>query len=185
MGEEGQVGARIRSYRQLRQLSVRGLATHVGTSPGFLSQLERGKASASVGMLRRIAEALGLTLADLFSDDDVVGPRVLRREDRPAIETLPLSRKYLISQKPLRSLEAYVGEFEPGGSTGEEPYTHGDAQELLLVIAGRVTVELDGVPHAMQAGDSVEYPTALPHRVANAGDSVAEVLWVISPPTAN
>lgn len=178
------LGQRIRGFRELRQLTVRGLAAEVGTSPGFLSELERGKARASVGMLRRIAGALGLTVADLFAENESVSPRILRRDERPMLPTTPLARKYLLSSKPLRSIEAYAGEFEPGGSTGDEPYVHGDAQELLLVIAGDVVAELDGTPHTMTAGDSVEYPTSMPHRIVNAGDSVAEVLWVISPPTA-
>jgi transcriptional regulator with XRE-family HTH domain len=181
---EPALGVRIRAFRQLRQLSVRGLAAEVGASPGFLSQLERGQANASVAMLRRIAGALGLMVADLFDERESVGPRVLRRGERPALPTAPLARKFLISRKPLRSIEAYVGEFEPGGTTGDEPYTHGASWELLLVIAGEVLDELDGTPYTLAAGDSLEYPTSMPHRVANLGESVAEVLWVISPPTA-
>ena len=183
-GAEPALGARIRAFRQLRQLSVRGLAAEVGASPGFLSQLERGQANASVAMLRRIAGALGLTVADLFDERESVGPRVLRRDARPALPTTPLARKFLISRKPLHSIEAYVGEFEPGGTTGDEPYTHGEAWELFLVIAGTVLLELGGVPLTLAEGDSVEYPTSMPHRVANVGDTLAEVLWVISPPTA-
>jgi quercetin dioxygenase-like cupin family protein len=33
------------------------------------------------------------------------------------------------------------------------------------------------------AGDSVHYESSTPHRVANAGDEPAEVLFVISPPS--
>ncbi|HEU4656491.1 MAG TPA: cupin domain-containing protein [Capillimicrobium sp.] len=182
---EAALGARIRAFRQLRQLSVRGLANEAGASAGFLSELERGQVNASVSMLRRIAGALGLTVADLFDERDGAGPRVLRRDDRPALATPPLARKYLVSRKPLHSIEAYAGEFEPGGSTGDEPYTHGDAWELFLVIAGQVRLELDGVEHTLGAGDSIEYPTSMPHRASNLGDTVAEVLWVISPPTTH
>jgi transcriptional regulator with XRE-family HTH domain len=186
-GDAGDIalGRRIRAFRELRRLSVRGLAAEAGASPGFLSELERGKARPSVDMLRRVAGALGLTIADLFDEDENVGPRVLRRDQRPVLDTAPLARKYLISSKPLRGIEAYAGELHPGGSTGDEPYVHGDAQELFLVIAGEVVVELDGTPHAMSTGDSVEYPTSMPHRVVNTGDRTAEVLWVISPPTAH
>jgi transcriptional regulator with XRE-family HTH domain len=118
---EPALGVRIRAFRQLRQLSVRGLAAEVGASPGFLSQLERGQANASVAMLRRIAGALGLTIADLFDERESVGPRVLRRAERAALPTAALARKYLISRQPLRSIEAYVGEFEPGGAPATSP----------------------------------------------------------------
>jgi len=35
----------------------------------------------------------------------------------------------------------------------------------------------------VEAGDSVHYESSTPHRVANAGDEPAEVLFVISPPS--
>ncbi|SEK88457.1 helix-turn-helix domain-containing protein [Nonomuraea pusilla] len=181
------VGPRIRAYRTMRRMTLRALATAAQASPSFVSQLERGRAGASIGMLRRIASALGVTVADLFAEDDEVRPRVVRRAERPELRTAPGTRKYLISQRPLRNLEVYAAEFDPGASTGAEPYTHGDAQELLLVLSGRVTLSL-GPPgaaadHALGPGDSLEYRTSVPHRVVNEGDETAEVLWVISPPT--
>ncbi|GJF31257.1 cupin [Kitasatospora sp. NE20-6] len=177
------LGARIRGYREMRGLSLRALGEAAGASPGFLSQVERGLAGASIGMLRRISGALGLTMADLFDDAAPAGPRVVRRAARPALLTAPGTRKYLVSQRPLSHLEVYAGEFDPGASTGAEAYTHGDSQEILVVLAGRVVVELDGHPYTLDAGDSLDYRTATPHRVANPADTPAEVLWIVSPPT--
>ncbi|MFI7447436.1 helix-turn-helix domain-containing protein [Nonomuraea sp. NPDC049714] len=179
-----ELGARIRAYRLMRHMTVRGLAGEAEASPSFISQLERGQTSASIGMLRRIAGALGLTVADLFNDEEEVGHRVVRRSQRPELPMSPGTRKYLISQRPLRNLEMYAGEFDPGASTGAEPYTHGDSQEILLVLRGQVTIWLGSAsPQVLTGGDSVEYRTSVPHRLANQGDEVAEVLWVISPPT--
>lgn len=178
------LGDRLRAFRQMRRMSLRATATRAGISPGFLSELERGRANASIGTLRRIADALGLAVADLFSEDRAVEPAVVRRADRPEIPTAGGSRKFLISQRPLRNFEAYVGEFDPEATTGDDAYVHGDAQELFLVISGSVRLELDGVPHDLGPGDSIEYSTTTPHRVVNTSDELAEVLWLISPPTA-
>ncbi|WP_214414542.1 helix-turn-helix domain-containing protein [Sphaerisporangium fuscum] len=181
------LGARIRAYRAMRQMTLRDLAGKAGASPGFISQLERGRTSASIGMLRRIAGVLGLTVADLFSEGDVVEHRIVRRSDRPELPTRPGTRKYLISQRPLQNLEMYGGEFDPGASTGDEPYSHGESQEILLVLRGRATLWI-GPPESatryeLEAGDSIEYRTSTPHRVVNEGAEPLEVLWVISPPT--
>ena len=176
------LGARINAFRQARKLSLRSLAALSQTSPGFLSELERGHVNASVSTLRKIAEALGITLPDLFTDHDVDGPRVLRREDRPEIHAGDLASKYLLSQRPLRNLEVYAAEFLPGGDAGE-PYAHGDAQEMLVVTSGAVTLMLGGVDYPLRAGDSAEYRTTTPHSVRNSGDLPAEVLWIVSPPT--
>ncbi|MBL1118186.1 cupin domain-containing protein [Streptomyces sp. 110] len=177
------LGARIREYRMVRRMSLRALAEAAPVSPGFLSQLERGQANASIGTLRRIAGALGITVAHLFDQDSAPGPRVTRRADRPMLHAAPGSRKTLISHPPFRHVEVYAGEFDPGASTGDDAYTHGDSQEILLVISGAVRLELDGRAHDLEAGDSIEYRTSVPHRVANIHDTAAEILWIISPPT--
>ncbi|NUR84955.1 MAG: cupin domain-containing protein [Nonomuraea sp.] len=181
------LGTRVRAYRGMRGMTVRALAAEAKASPSFISQLERGQTSASIGMLRRIASALGITVADLFNEDDEPAHRVVRRAERPELDTAPGTRKFLISQRPLRTLEMYAGEFDPGASTGDEPYTHGDSQEIFLVLRGTITLWLGPADaasaHALGPGDSVEYRTSVPHRVVNDGDETAEVLWVISPPT--
>ncbi|NJC73941.1 cupin domain-containing protein [Planosporangium thailandense] len=179
---EESLGARIREFRLTRRMSLRALATQAQTSPGFLSQLERGQVNASIGTLRKLAEGLGITLPDLFTDVDTSRPRVLRRAERPEIHASTLTSKYLLSQKPLRDLEVYAGEFLPGGDTGD-PFTHGDSQEMLVVTAGTVILTLAGVEYPLDVGDSAEYRTSTPHAIRNTGEHPAAVLWIISPPT--
>jgi transcriptional regulator with XRE-family HTH domain len=176
------VGGRIRQFRIARQLTLRDLADRARISAGFLSQVERGQVNASVGTLRRLSEELGVTLPDLFTDEEVGGLRILRKADRPVIDVSDLSAKYLLSQKPLRNLELYAGELAPGASAGEA-YVHGDAQEILIVIAGAPTLELDGKTYVLHTGDSAEYRTSTPHTLHNRSDAPAEVLWIVSPPT--
>ena len=67
---------------------------------------------------------------------------MLRRESRPALTFGTLGRKFMLTPRPLENLQVMVGEFEPGGSTGDEPYTHGDSEELLVVLEGVVHVQL-------------------------------------------
>jgi mannose-6-phosphate isomerase-like protein (cupin superfamily) len=76
-----------------------------------------------------------------------------------------------------------AGVFDRAPSTGDEPYTHGDSEELLLVLTGRVHVQLGSELLDLSTGDSVNYRSSTPHRVSNPGDESAEVLFVISPPS--
>jgi transcriptional regulator with XRE-family HTH domain len=179
---DGAVGGRLRQFRVARKLTLRQLADLARISPGFLSQVERGQVNASVSTLRRLADELGITLPDLFADGHVGDVRILRKAARPVIEVSDLSVKYLLSQKPLRNLEVYVGELAPDSSAGEA-YVHGDAQEILVVTSGNPTLELDGKTYDLHAGDSAEYRTSIPHTVHNTGDTYAELLWIVSPPT--
>jgi transcriptional regulator with XRE-family HTH domain len=180
---EVDVGERLRSIRRLRRATLRTIADRAGVSESFLSQVERGKASASIASLRRIATALGVSVADLFEPSVTPAPRVLRRDERPSLAFGILGRKLLLTPRPLDHLEVFVGELDVGGSTGAEAYAHGDSEELFVVLAGNVQLELGGNMHELEHGDSIEYRSSTPHRAVNVGVGRAEVMWIISPPS--
>jgi len=177
------VGERLRVIRSRRRQTLREVAERAGLSESFLSQVERGRASASVASLRRIADALGIAVSDLFQPAQASRPRVLRRDDRPSLAFGVLGRKLLLTPNPLHHLEVFVGELDPEGSTGAEQYAHGDSEELFVVIRGTVQLELGDEQFELEAGDSIDYRSAVPHRISNLGDDVAEVMWIISPPS--
>ena len=67
----GELGRRIKMLRVSRGLTLKNLEERGGISATHISEIERGKASPTVGALGRIARALGLRPATL------VEPRVL------------------------------------------------------------------------------------------------------------
>ncbi len=178
-----ELGERLRAIRMLRRRTLKEVADAAGVSESFVSQVERGRSSASVATLQKLAEGLGIEISDLFASDGLPKPRVLRREAREPIVWGHLGRKMLLTPKPFHALEVLTAEFEPGGSTGDEPYTHGDSEELLLVIQGHVHVQLGTEVYDLRTGDSVHYRSSTPHRVSNPGNETAEVLFVITPPS--
>jgi len=181
---ESQLGARLRSIRQRRRGTLRAVAERAGISESFLSQIERGRAGASIATLQRIAGALGVSVADLFEPDGAAGrPRVLRRESRPTLAFGVLGRKFLLTPRPLENLEVFIAELDAGGATADEPYVHGNSEELVVCLDGTIELHLGQEVHELHAGDSIDYRSSVPHRVVNAGDGVAEVMWVISPPS--
>jgi transcriptional regulator with XRE-family HTH domain len=180
---EVDVGERLRALRRFRRCTLRTIAERSGLSESFLSQVERGRSSASIASLRRIADALGVSIADLFEPEGLPGPRVLRRDERPALSFGILGRKLLLTPRPLHHLEVFMGELEVGGSTGAQPYAHGDSEELFVVLSGTVQLELGGELFELESGDSIDYRSSTPHRISNLGDELAEVMWIISPPS--
>lgn len=177
------VGVRLRALRRARRLTLRDVAERTQLSESFLSQLERGRTGASIASLQQIAAALGLAVSDLFAPDGGDRPLVLRRDARGYVSFGERARKTFLTPKPFESLEAVVAELEAGGSTGAEAYRHGDSEEVLLVLAGTVDLELDGDAVRLAAGDGARYRSSTPHRVSNPGPGTAEVLFVVSPPS--
>jgi transcriptional regulator with XRE-family HTH domain len=178
------VGERLRAIRRLRRVTLKTVAQRADLSESFLSQVERGRANASVASLKRIAAALGVNVADLFEPNGRPSrPRVLRREGRPALAFGNLGRKFMLTPRPLENLQVTVGELDVGGSTGDEPYTHGDSEELLVVLAGLVSLQLGGEVFELATGDSIDYRSSTAHRLTNIGGEPAEVMWIVSPPS--
>ena len=180
--EDAELGLRVAGFRELRGMSLRALAAAAGVSSSFLSQLENGHTNASVASLRKIASALGVSPAQLLDSRAGHTRGVLKAKDRPS---LPLegAEKYVVALPPLRNLEVYAGVFEPGSSTGADPYVHGNSQEVFVVTSGRVVLELGDERYTMDKDDSIEFLSSVPHRVVNEGEAPAEVIWICSPPT--
>lgn len=178
------LGDRIKAYRTTRRLTLRQLGDMIGTTASFLSQLERGLSGANTSTLMLIANALGISLADLFDEREVSPHAVLTRAERPARQQRLAVAFAGRQRRPIREMEVYCGEFAVGGSTGDVPYTHGNANEMFLVLRGRVQLTLGDESFTLEEGDSIEYSTSTPHRTINVGDTVAEVLWIIAPPTS-
>jgi len=177
------VGDRLRSLRTIRRLTLRTIAERADLSESFLSQLERGQTGATVQSLQRIAGALGVQVSDLFSEPGGNRPRIIRRDQRVETAWGKLGRKSLLTAKPFEALEVVAVEFEPGGSTGDSPYTHADSEELVLVLAGTAELELNGETTRLETGDCAHYRSSVPHRMSNPGTERAEVLYIISPPS--
>ena len=67
---------------------------------------------------------------------------------------------------------------EPGGSTGDELYTH-DGEEAGLVLEGEMILTVDAETWTLQRGDSFRFASRRPHRFSNPDNHAkAVVLWV-------
>jgi transcriptional regulator with XRE-family HTH domain len=62
------LGSRVREERKSRHLTQQELADAAGMDTAHLSRIESGKAVPSINMAKKLADALGLPIAALFSD---------------------------------------------------------------------------------------------------------------------
>jgi XRE family aerobic/anaerobic benzoate catabolism transcriptional regulator len=60
------LGERVRALRARRGMTRKSLAAHSGISERYIAQLESGEANASVALLWRVAEAFGISFAELL-----------------------------------------------------------------------------------------------------------------------
>ena len=175
-----ELGERLRTARERARLSTRDVAARAGVSAGFISQLENGKRGASVAVLKRISAAVGISVADLLTEQAPASRPVLRANQRPVFSSDSGLQKLLLSRPPIQQLEVYEGTFEVGGSTGAEAYAHDNAQELFYVLSGHVEISIGDEIHILGPRDSVEYLSTTPHRAVNIGATEAQAIWITS-----
>ena len=178
------VGQRIRDLRRARAMSLEAVAARTDLSIGFLSQIERGLSSPSLRVLATLADVLGVGIAGLFGtrEDAAAAPdAIVTRERQRAKLNLwrtGISKQLLSPTGSEGRLNLFLVHMEPGGSTGDELYTH-DGEEAGLVIEGEMKLTVDAESWTLKHGDSFRFASRRPHRFSNpSGDSKAVVLWV-------
>jgi transcriptional regulator with XRE-family HTH domain len=180
---EVDLGARIRALRLARGATLRALAAQAGVTESFLSQVERGVASPSIASVQRIARALGQSIAELFAADDRAGI-VVRAADRRRVvyQGLGAVDEFLTRATDGR-LQVILSTIEPGGGTGDEPYTHDSDEEVVVVLEGALDLWVGPEHYRLETGDAVTHPSRVPHRNTNPGPGIARVLFCITPPS--
>lgn len=85
------LGQRLRTSREQQRISLRALAKQINVSPSFLSQVELGRATPSVGTLYALVTALGLSLDDVMTGDEQEpeAPSAPGRTPTPAAASSP------------------------------------------------------------------------------------------------
>jgi transcriptional regulator with XRE-family HTH domain len=179
------LGSEIRGLRKARAITLTELATASGLSIGYLSLLERDRATPSIKALHAVSRALGVTISWFFEANDVPEEErdlVVRRARRRRLDYSAGVVDELLSPNLTGALELLSCRFPPGASSGEEPYTH-SGEEAGVVLRGRLELWVDGRMVTLEAGDSFGLQSALPHRYRNPGPDEAEVIWAITPPS--
>jgi transcriptional regulator with XRE-family HTH domain len=179
------IGRDIRGLRKARAITLTELAAASGLSIGYLSLLERDRATPSIKALHAVSRALGVTISWFFEANDVPAEErdlVVRRARRRRLDYSAGVVDELLSPNLTGALELLSCRFPPGASSGEEPYTH-SGEEAGVVLRGRLELWVDGRMATLEAGDSFGFQSALPHRYRNPGPDEAEVIWAITPPS--
>lgn len=177
------LGARLRWLRRSHRLTLREVASRAAVTESFLSQVERGVASPSVASLQRIAHGLGLSIAQLFAGGSSAG-RVVRRAERRRVSYTDFGALDEFLTPPTASrLQLILSTVEPGGGTGEEPYTHESDEEVVVVLEGELDLWVADEHYRLLAGDTITYSSRLPHRNLNRGAVAAKILFCMTPPS--
>jgi len=186
------LGAKLRNFRVAASVSVRELARRTGVSPSLISQVEHGRVTPSVETLYRIANELGLSVGDFFSEEGPArnGPRgdvrsmaskiVQRREKRKRIHLAGGVTWERLTPNPNDKVEFLHVIYDVGSeSCPEDSLLRHGGKEYASVLSGHLGIKIGFEEHELGPGDSIAFDAQVPHRLWTIGDKPATAIWVI------
>jgi transcriptional regulator with XRE-family HTH domain/quercetin dioxygenase-like cupin family protein len=201
----GDIGRRLAAHRGRRGMRVAELAREVGVTPSLISQIERGMSRPSVSTLFAIAQALDVPVDAFFrepagppgpggadgpagaGDGPPAGPGqvaaadgryVVRRGGRAVIDIEGGVRWERLTRSTLDHLDFFELVYEPGAESHPRQYTH-PGTEMVLVMSGCLEITIGFERYLLEPGDSIDFPSSMPHRYVNPSAQTARAVTVI------
>lgn len=186
------IGGRLKAVRTARRLSQRELARKSGVTNGLISLIEQNQSSPSVASLKRILDAIPLSLAEFFSTEIERPPQIFfRAEELRELNPTKVFGHFGVSDGiSLRqvgdtssaTIQMLHESYEPGADTGEEKYSH-VGEESGIVISGRIEITVGDQTAELGPGDAYLFDSRIPHRFRNPGIEVCVIVSACSPPS--
>jgi XRE family transcriptional regulator, regulator of sulfur utilization len=164
------LGRRVQTLRRGRHLTLQRLADAADVSVSMLSSVERGLKAPTVVVLARIADGLGVPLADLVADPGENRIVVRRAAEQDEIdEPGGWHRTILTPVVPGVNFEWIRSTLPPDCDAGRYPAYAPGSHEYVVVESGTLRLTVADQALHLYAGDSVYFAADATHGYANAG----------------
>lgn len=167
MAIQDKIGLRIRSYREKLGMSVYDLTQKSGVDEKFINAVEKGEVIPALGVLTRLARALGVRVGTFTDDQYLPDPIITHVAENAAVKIhdsvvdLPgVTYHSLALGKTDRNMDPYRVDLEADAS---ETLQASEGEELLICIAGTVELTYGQQTHTLSAGDTAYYNNVVKH----------------------
>lgn len=171
------IGNKLRKIRQLRGLTLEGLAELTSVSKPMLGQIERGVSNPTVATLWKIASGLNVPFTSFVDDAPTV--HTIRANEQPAF--YEDDRRYQVfSTFSLAGglVEVFRLLLLPGCKRSADPHADG-VVETLTVAAGKCCIHVSDTMHQLQSGDAIQFAANVNHAYENPFTEACEAHLVI------
>jgi len=178
------LGQQIRQLRKVKRLTIVEVAKATGIDQATLSRIENGLMTGTLDSHRRIAEALGVRLTELY---DSVMQQIAEAHDKKALKKLEtfshsggtvaeLLTTGVLQKKMMPVLLKLKGKGHT--ETEELPIS---SERFVYVLKGSVSVVLNQLEKSLTQGESLYFSASTPHHFKNKLSGEARILSVITP----
>ena len=183
---EATANAVARNTRRLRTAkgwSLDQLAARSGVSKGMLVHLEQARTNPSLGTLCKVSETLGVSLAALIELHEQPMVQVIEPGETVRLWSgVEGSAGDLLAGSDERDhVELWHWSIAAGDGLGSDAHMDG-TRELLHVLDGTLTLEVDGEPHPIRAGGAALFHADRAHCYRNEHKRTVRFVMVVLTP---
>lgn len=176
-------GDRIRAARTREKLTLEELSRRSGVSRAMLSKVERGEKSPTIGIAKRICQALNTSLSFLTGGrEERRSVAVVREDQRHVFRDAETGFERHLLSPPIAgsAVELLLHILPAGASTGILTAYPKGTEKHLVVIEGELVVVIGGVDTHLRNGDALFFEAEVEHAFENRSDAPCRYLLVIS-----
>jgi transcriptional regulator with XRE-family HTH domain len=177
-----EIGERLKRLRMINSLTQEELASRADLTKGYISQVENDTTCPSIATLKDILDVFGVSMQEFFTEpvetDVVFGSkaRVQSTDDSD-----PVKVELLVPGAQNRELDPALVTLKPGAEMDIQDVHEGE--EFGYLLCGRIEVCLDDKVYTVKKDECFLFTSDRRHRVRNIGKGIAQILWVVTPPT--
>ena len=172
------IARRLARLRAERKWSLEALAERTSISRATLSRLERAELSPTAAMLAKLCTVYGWTLSRFMAEAETRAPNLVPARDQAEWKDPESGYRRRIVSPPVPGLRGELVEVRmpPGASVSFETSPIAGLEHHLWMLDGTLTLEVEGSPFWLRAGDCLRYVLAGPTRFKNPGKRGARYL---------
>ena len=178
-------GDKLRTVRERKGITLKEVGKKAKVSESLVSQIERNKVSPSIDTLLAIADVLQIDLEYLFKDyKKTKKVSLVKADERESVvlqNVIYHQLSSLADPSEKHDMEAILLEIQPGGEKGNLEYGHA-GKELGFILEGTGDLVYGTETYFLKEGDSISFPSDIPHVLKNTGKKTLKAVWIVTPP---
>jgi transcriptional regulator with XRE-family HTH domain len=177
------LGQRIRTLRKARNLTLVEISEKTGVAQATLSRIETGTMIGTVECHEKVAEALGIGLAELYSGVDKRYEQVAHQQKdtrKVTHHTKDVHVEVLTQESSKKKITPLLLTLQGGGKTEKETNERG-VEKFVWLLDGSIKIKLDQEEIILKSQESLYFDASLPHQITNDGQKPAKVFIAVSP----
>ncbi len=180
------LGTHIRKIRKEKRVTLVELSQITGIAQATLSRIETGVMRGTVDCHRKVAEALGLDISELYSGIDPKKEEITYRSKENISQAAIIKNKNvrleILTTQLAKKKFAPILVTLPGSEELRFDKIDRNTDKFLWIQKGKIKLSLSGEEFELQENDTIYFDGSFPHKLANMNPTESVLLSVTSPP---